>query len=117
MRKGCFVLILALAVTVKPAPAFAWGTAAHRFIMRSALDLLPAETKPFFDHYRDEIVLRVIDPDLWRLVGFDEDTNHFLDLGVSEYGAYPYTALPHDYDAAVQKFGAATVKRNGLLPW
>jgi len=103
--------------TAVPTEAFAWGAAAHRFIMRRAIDLLPAEMKPFFEHYREELVLRVIDPDLWRTAGFDEDANHFLDFGVAEYGAYPFAALPRDYDAAIEKFGLATVKRNGLLPW
>src|SRR5882762_9940109 len=117
MRKHLLVLCAALTFVVVPSSAFAWGTSAHRYIMRRALDLLPPQMKPFFDHFRDEIVLRVIDPDIWRTAGFDEDPHHFLDFGVPEYGPYPFVALPRDYDAAVQKFGLATVKRNGLLPW
>jgi hypothetical protein len=104
-------------MTLMSSPAFAWGTAAHRYIMKRALDLLPVEIQPFFNHFQDEIVLRAVDPDLWRVAGFDEDSNHFLDLGVAEYGADPFTALPRDYTAAVQRFGVVTLKRNGLLPW
>ena len=29
----------------------------------------------------------------------------------------PFTELPRDYDAALVKFGAETLTRNGLLPW
>lgn len=108
---------LVLLVLLVPAPALAWGTAAHRFIMTRAIDLLPAEIKPFFDHYREEIVLRSTDPDLWRNAGWDDDPNHFMDFGVPEYGPYPFSALPREYGAALEKFGMATLKRNGLLPW
>jgi hypothetical protein len=85
--------------------------------MRRAIDLLPSELKPFYDRYRDEIVVRVIDPDLWRSMGWDEDQNHFIDFGAKEYGGFPFTALPRDLGAAIEKFGMSTVKRNGMVPW
>src|SRR2546428_9082874 len=98
-RVLCTVALVA-AIGAVPAPAFAWGFAAHRLIMKRAIDLLPAEIKPFFDHFRDEIVVRVVDPDLWRNVGWEDDPNHFMDFGVREYGAYPFLELPRDYGAA-----------------
>src|SRR2546427_3177003 len=116
MRKA-LVIIAFLTVAFAPSPAAAWGTAAHKYIMRRAIDLLPADIKPFFVHFRDELVVRVVDPDLWRNVGWEDDKNHFLDLGVPEFGAYPFTALPREYGAAIEKFGMATLKRSGLLPW
>jgi hypothetical protein len=61
--------------------------------------------------------MRVTDPDLWRNVGWEDDPNHFLDLGVPEFGAYPFGALPREYGAAIEKFGMATLKRDGTLPW
>jgi hypothetical protein len=73
--------------------------------------------KPFFVKHRDEIVVRVVDPDTWRVAGWAENPHHFLDFGVKEYGQYPFNELPRDYDAALQKFGRATLERNGLLPW
>ncbi len=64
------------------------------------------------------VVEHSVDPDLWRNAGFEEEApNHFLDLDYREYGAYPFTSLPRDYDAAIQKFGRQTVQRQGLLPW
>jgi hypothetical protein len=42
------------------------GTATHRFIMNRAIDLLPPEVKPFFEHYRTDLVVRVIDSNLRR---------------------------------------------------
>jgi hypothetical protein len=118
MRKATLVPVLMIAASLLPAPAFAWGAVAHRYIMRRAIDLLPSEIKPFFERNRDELVLRVNDPDLWRVVGFDEEPpNHQIDFGVDDYGPYPFVALPREYDAAVEKFGVAVVRRHGLLPW
>ena len=117
MRKTVIATAAFVAIALAPAPAIAWGFVGHRLIMRHAIDLMPPEIKPFFDHFRDEIVIRVVDPDLWRNVGWEDDPNHFLDFGVAEYGQLPFDALPRDYGAALEKFGAATLKRYGLLPW
>ena len=104
-------------VIAAPVPAFAWGTAAHCFIMARAIDILPAELKPFFEHYRAELVVRVVDPDMWRNAGWEEDHNHFVDFGMQELGPYPFTALPREYGAALEKFGMTTLKKVGMLPW
>jgi hypothetical protein len=117
MRNALGTIAIAVVLTLVPADAFAWGWAAHRLITRRAIELLPPELKPFFEHHRDEIVMRSVDPDQWRLVGWEESPNHFLDFGVPEYGRYPFTDLPHEYGAALEKFGIETLRRNGLLPW
>jgi hypothetical protein len=100
-----------------PSPAFAWGSAAHKYITRRAIERLPPEIKPFFVGNRDEFVMRSVDPDLWRNAGWEDNPNHFLDLDAPDYGKYPFSALPRDHGAALEKFGAATLKRYGLLPW
>jgi hypothetical protein len=117
MRKGAAVVAGFLLVMLAPSPASAWGFVAHRFIMARALDLLPSELKPFFGRYRDEIVMRSIDPDLWRGAGWEDDPNHFLDFGEQGLGEYPFAELPREYGAALEKFGMTTLRRNGLLPW
>jgi hypothetical protein len=113
LRLAALTLVLAAA----PSPALAWGAAAHRYIMGRAIDLLPVEIKPFFDRHRDELVLRVNDPDTWRVVGWPEDPNHFVNFGRSELGPYPFAGLPRDYSAAVEKFGVDALGRIGTLPW
>ena len=55
MHKPVAALLL-VASLLHAAPAAAWGFAGHRLIMRRALDLLPAELKPFFDKYREEVI-------------------------------------------------------------
>ena len=117
MRKPSAVAAVAIVALLLPSPALAWGFAGHRLMMARAIDLLPPELKPFFQRFRDEIVIRVVDPDLWRNVGWEDDPNHFVDFGMPELGAYPFAALPRDYGAAMEKFGASLMKRVGLLPW
>jgi len=117
MRRTLVAAAAFVSILFSPGSAFAWGFAGHRLIMRRAIELLPPELKPFFEKFKDEIVVRVTDPDMWRNVGWDDDPNHFLDFGVNEYGAYPFAALPREYGAALEKFGETTLKRNGLLPW
>lgn len=117
MRKTLSVAAACVVLCLVPASSFAWGTIAHRLIMRRAIDLLPPEIKPFFLAHIDEIVLRVTDPDLWRVVGWEDDPNHFVNFGAPEFGEYPFAALPREHGAALEKFGAATLKRLGTLPW
>ena len=97
-------------------PVDAWGFTAHKFIMDRAISLLPPEIRPFFEQYRTTVVEHAIDPDTYRTMGFvEEPPRHFLDMDA--YGPPPFTALPHDYDAAVAKFGKDVVLKNGVLPW
>jgi hypothetical protein len=118
MRKPVIVLAALMLVVLAPRRASAWGFTGHRFIMARAIELLPPELKPFFDRYRDEIVIRATDPDLWRNVGFDEEEpNHFVNFGAKEFGEYPFTELPREYGAAIEKFGITTMRRLGMLPW
>ena len=117
MRKAFLAAGVALVASLAPSPAFAWGTAAHRHIMARAIELLPAELKPFFILHKDEMVMRVVDPDLFRVLGWEEDQNHFVNFGAKELGEYPFKELPREYGAAIEKFGMATLRRNGLLPW
>lgn len=110
-------VVIALLVVLAPAPARAWGFAAHRYITERAIALLPSGIKPFFEANRGELVARSIDPDLWRTAGWDDDPNHFVDFGLPELGPYPFAALPREHGAALEKFGAAGLRRIGLLPW
>ncbi len=117
MRKAILTALLTVSACTMPAPVFAWGFVGHRLIMARTLDLLPAELKPFFDHFRDEMVVRAVDPDLWRNVGWDDDPNHFVDFGMPELGPYPFVALPRERDKALEKFGVRVMDRVGYLPW
>jgi hypothetical protein len=118
MRKSRLAAAVFLVVSLAaPPPADAWGFAGHRMIMARAIDLLPPELKPFFERFRDEVVVRVTDPDTWRSIGWDEEPNHFVDCGLPELGAAPFAALPRERDQAVARFGTRFMDRVGYLPW
>jgi hypothetical protein len=115
MRKAatCFILAIALCL---PTEAAAWGFEGHKYILDRAIPLLPPEIRPYFLKFRVSIVEHTIDPDLWRTAGWEaESPRHYLDM--DGYGPYPFTELPHEYDAAVAKYGKDAVEKNGLLPW
>ncbi len=118
MRVLPLPLALLLLVAGLPAGLGAWGFPAHKHIADRMIALLPAELRPAFEARRAFIVERTVDPDLWRNVGWEEEPpNHFLDLDAEPYGAYPFEALPREYDKAVEKFGKDVVHREGTLPW
>jgi hypothetical protein len=93
MRKTVVAAAVFVVASLLPAPASAWGFVGHQLIMRRAIELLPPELKPLFERYRDELVIRVKDPDLWRTAGWPDDPNHFVDFGMRELGEYPFTKI------------------------
>jgi hypothetical protein len=116
MRTKAVAVLAVLFTLARPAPAAAWGTEVHKFITARAIALLPAEIRPFFEKYTTTVVEHSIDPDLWRTAGFvDEPPRHFVDM--DSYGPSPFKELPHDYDAAVKRYGLEFVTKNGTLPW
>lgn len=116
MRRLLSVGALVLAFAAAPQPAAAWGLDVHRFVVARAIPLLPIEIRPFFEKYQAEVVEHSVDPDLWRTAGWlEEPPRHFLDMDA--YGPHPFTALPRAQDAAIRKYGAAFVEKNGTLPW
>jgi len=117
MRNVLVAVAFCCAGLMMPTEASAWGFAGHRLIMARAIELLPAELKPFFETYREEVVVRVVDPDIWRSAGWNDDPNHFIDFGMTELGPYPFAALPRERDRALEKFGARVMDRVGYLPW
>jgi hypothetical protein len=116
MRTRFIAGLTLLAVIVAPRPAAAWGIEVHKFIMARAIALLPSEIRPYFQKFEAGVVEHAGDPDLWRTVGWvEEPPRHFVDMDA--YGPYPFKDLPHDYDQAVQRYGADFVLKNGTLPW
>jgi hypothetical protein len=116
MRRLTVALACVCVALLLPHRAEAWGFEAHKFIAEHVIALLPPELRTFFEARRVMFVEHSIDPDLWRNVGFnDEPPRHFLDLDA--YGAYPFDALPRDYDEAIRVHGEEKVRVNGQLPW
>ena len=108
--------VVVLLVTGAASPASAWGFEVHKYIMGRTIPLLPAAIRPFFLKYQTTIVEHVVDPDLWRTAGWEQEPpRHFLDMDA--YGPYPFPNFPREHDEAVKRYGQEFVDKNGLLPW
>jgi hypothetical protein len=115
MRRS-IVSWVVLLVMAMPAPAAAWGFEPHKYIMEQAIALLPPQIRPFFVKYQTTIVEHVVDPDLWRTAGWEQEPpRHFLDMDA--YGPYPFPNFPRDRDEAVKRYGLEFVEKNGQVPW
>ncbi|HTS12646.1 MAG TPA: hypothetical protein VMH00_11050 [Candidatus Limnocylindrales bacterium] len=108
--------VAATLVLVFTLPAsFAWGENGERLVTNKAIDTLPQEMGSFFEANRQYLVQHVTDAgELDAKIAADEHKN-FIEL--DHYGAYPYSALPRVYTAAVAKYGRHTLDTYGLLPW
>ena len=94
---------------------FCWGFYAHQKINYYAAFLLPPEMMVL---YKPNIVFvseHAVDPDKRRYAVADEGSRHYIDI--DHYGPYPYTGLPHQWNAAVAKFGEDSLKQYGIVPW
>lgn len=107
--------LLLLACLFLYSVAFGWGYWAHKEIHRQAIKCLPQPLFDFFIANERIIVEESIAPDERRSKDPEEAFYHYLDL--DRYGKYPFPELPRDYGEAAKKFGADSVKKNGLLPW
>jgi len=99
----------------------AWGIDVYGMITCRAIEGLPAELKPFYMAKVDFISEHSVDPDLWITPDLrgrlgNEAPNHFLDYdGFKD--PFPFTNVPREWDAVVQKYGAELANRNGRVPW
>ena len=88
-----------------PAPSYAWGFEAHKFIAEQMIALaagraaaaLRAAARPTSSSARSIPICGAT----WD--GRPRTPHHFLDLDY--FGEYPFAELPREYDRAVQKFG------------
>lgn len=117
MKKSKLFLQVAAfaALFLVPSLLLSWGFWAHKRITRQAIAVLPAEATVFFAANADSIAEKSIDPDLWKRHDDKEGNRHFIDI--DHYGAFPYSELPREYEAAVAKYGEEQVFEFGIVPW
>lgn len=94
---------------------FGWGDLAHKMINKASCQAMPPEIREFFLKNSDYLSEHSIDPDLWKRNDKSEGPKHFIDIDM--YGAYPFSALPHNYDEAKRKYGEDVVIKRGIVPW
>jgi len=94
---------------------FCWGFYAHKKINYYAVFLLPPQMMLFYKPHIDFIAEHATDPDKRRYSIAVEAPRHFIDI--DHYGSYPYKELPHKWKDAVEKFGADSLRKYGIVPW
>jgi hypothetical protein len=111
-RRLCLgALVLATGVALTLPSSYGWGGSAERLITNKAVDTLPDEILPFFEANRQYLVQHVTEPEG---VAPDDHTG-FIQL--DHYGQFPFTALPHSYNAASLKYTKRILVTYGVLPW
>ena len=114
-RFYCGLALLLLLVLGLLPSAFGWGDNADRLIINKAVDTLPDDMRPFFQANRQFLVQHVTDVDQVQAKSLSEQHNEFIQL--DHYGAFPFSALPRSYTAAVSKYTRRNLETFGLLPW
>jgi hypothetical protein len=118
--RALFALCSAAALLLLSLPprTRAWGRNGNRLVINKAIETLPIENpeiRAFFENNRNFLLQHVTDPLDAITKTPAERHNHFLYL--DKYGRFPFELLPHNYKAALAKFGKSKLEANGLLPW
>ena len=103
------ILVLGLA------PLFGWGETGDRLVTNRAVDTLPQEMQPFFYANRQFLVEHVGPAEENEAKNGVARHTDFIQL--DHYGAFPFSALPRDYNAAITKFNRRVLDQYGILPW
>jgi hypothetical protein len=109
--------ILILAVILMPGSAWGWGTEAHQLICDNARDLLPSGLKGFFRAQARAVREASLEPDtvFKKEYGEEERVRHYFNLDLLERP--PFAAIPRDFQAGIEKYGAGRMEEAGQLPW
>ncbi|MEA5257385.1 zinc dependent phospholipase C family protein [Arcicella aquatica] len=94
-----------------------WGFLGHKTIHQISAYALPKKMATFFMKNEDYMVYNSVRPDVRRNTDKTEAPKHFIDLDAPIYGTDPLNTIPHDWDSAVKKYTADTLKKYGTLPW
>ena len=114
MKKTLLPLLAALILA--SGTAGAWGFFGHRTITQVAVYELPANMQAFYYRNMAEVVRLCTAPDERRNDDPAEAPRHFIDMDhYSEID--PFGKMPRQYDKAVEKFTADTLKKYGTVPW
>ncbi|MBH8557784.1 zinc dependent phospholipase C family protein [Hymenobacter negativus] len=115
MKKTLLPLLLA-ALILAHGTASGWGFFGHRTITQIAVYELPATMQAFYFRHMAEVVRLSTAPDERRNDDPTEAPKHFIDMDhYSE--SNPFGKMPRQYDEAVAKFSADTLKKYGTVPW
>ena len=92
-----------------------WGFLVHRTIHQLAVYKLPAPLQSYFHENMKELVDNSTRPDNRRNTDKTEATKHFVDIEM--YGPGAINNMPLNWDDAVKKYTADTLKKYGWGPY
>lgn len=97
--------------------ALAWGLAGHRIITAEAAARMPPEAGTLFETGAARLQEASLEPDaVWKgRDGAEERVRHYINLDA--LAEPPFSGFPRTRREAESRFGAETVRRNGVLPW
>jgi len=108
---AAFLFISLLIIDV----SLSWGFQSHRNVHAAAIEGMPDAIKPFFQKYSEFLIEESVTPDRRRADDPGEGPNHYINLDL--FGEYPFEDFPLEYDDAVCRFGADSVRSKGLAVW
>jgi hypothetical protein len=115
MKKTILPLLLA-ALMLAHGTAGAWGFFGHRTITQVAVYELPSSLQAFYYRHLSDLVRQSTAPDERRNDDPTEAPKHYIDMDhYSEDN--PFGKMPRQYDKAVDKYKADTLKKYGTVPW
>lgn len=92
-----------------------WGFLVHKTVHQLAVYELPETMLPFFYQQMDYLVTNAPRPDMRRNEDSTEATKHFIDLEM--FGEEAATKMPLDWNHAVQKYTADSLRKYGYVPY
>ena len=95
--------------------AFAWGPNGDRLIVNKSIDVLPDDIRGFFEANRAYLMAHITDS--IETAKTNTFVAHEGYIRFEKYGPFPFTTLPREYKAALDKVGKRSLEANGLLPW
>ncbi|MEP7278794.1 MAG: zinc dependent phospholipase C family protein [Bacteroidota bacterium] len=118
MRKAILQLLSVALLATGSVFLLSWGNWGHQHINHAAVFALPDEMRHFFYNHIDFITEESVIPDIRKYTINDkaEFPRHYIDLETFEPND-PTALPPQTMKAAEEKYGAAFLNKNGILPW
>jgi hypothetical protein len=108
------LLLITVAVLCNHA-LYPWGFYAHRQINYYAVFMLPPAMMALYKQNIQFLSDHAVDPDKRRYAIAAEGARHYIDI--DHYGTFPFDSLPRNWTKAVEKYGADTLQKYGIVPW
>lgn len=92
-----------------------WGFLVHKTVNQLAIYNLPAPLQGFFYDNMEYLVENAPRPDNRKRFDKTEDTKHFINI--EQYGKNAINNMPLDWESAVKKYSADSLKKYGWGPY